>query len=52
MCIITDENNIVVSISLIPGLKPIPMGWSMYFPVSCKGINIGDSYFLGVDDGN
>ena len=33
MCIITDENHIVVSVSLIPGLGSIPSNWHVYFPV-------------------
>jgi len=33
MCVITDRNHIVVSISLIPGLGNMPVGFHMYFPV-------------------
>lgn len=45
MCIITDENDKVVSISLIPGLGEIPNSYHVYFPVVLnKVINIGDIY--------
>jgi len=33
MCVITDQNNKVVSLSIIPGLDPIPKGFHCYFPV-------------------
>jgi len=33
MCVITDENDVVVSVSLIPGMSKIPVGWHCYFPV-------------------
>ena len=33
MCVITDENYIVKSVSLIPGLNlTIPEGWHLFFP--------------------
>lgn len=32
MCIITDENNIVVSVSFIPGLEIVPSNYHVYFP--------------------
>jgi len=32
MCIITDNNHIVISISLIPGTGEIPNNWHVYFP--------------------
>jgi hypothetical protein len=45
MCIITDENNIIVSISFIPGLGIIPEGYNVYFPVKdITGLNEGDIY--------
>lgn len=47
MCIITDENHIVKSISLIPGLGSIPANWHCYFPANCKYIDApkeGDVY--------
>ncbi len=31
-CVITDENDIVVSISMIPGTKLIPNNYNVYFP--------------------
>lgn len=33
MCVITDSNHIVVSVSLIIGLADIPDGFHVYFPV-------------------
>ena len=33
MCVITDENHIVKSVSFIPGLGNIPADWHCYFPV-------------------
>lgn len=33
MCVITDENNVVKSVSLIPGIGYLPEGWHCYFPV-------------------
>jgi len=46
MCIITDENNIVQSISLIPGVGLIPENWHCYFPVDlpADGLREGDTY--------
>ena len=45
MCIITDENHIVVSISLIPGLGYIPSNWHCYFPANCVDLpQEGDHY--------
>lgn len=32
MCVITDEKDIVVSVSLIPGIGHIPNGYHVYFP--------------------
>jgi hypothetical protein len=41
MCIITDENDIVVSVSLIPGINQIPSRFKVYFPfvgdLPCEG---------------
>ncbi len=34
MCVITDNNHIVVSVSFIPGLDDIPLGFHLYFPVN------------------
>jgi len=49
MCIITDENNKVVSISLIPGLGDIPNNYHVYFPVVLdKTINIGNIYIQDI----
>jgi len=33
MCIITDNEHIVRSVSIIPGLVEMPEGWHCYFPV-------------------
>ena len=46
MCIITDENHIVQSVSLIQGLAHIPSNWHMYFPAECLDSipNEGDYY--------
>ena len=45
MCIITNECNIVISISLIPGLDTIPSNWHCYFPADCRDLpNEGDYY--------
>ncbi len=45
MCIITDENHIVQSVSLIPGLTQIPENWHCYFPAKCARLpNEGDYY--------
>lgn len=33
MCVITDENHVVMSVSLIPGLGTLPEDWHCYFPV-------------------
>ena len=45
MCVITNENHEVVSISLIPGLGFIPNGYHCYFPV--KDIPAMGSIFKG-----
>jgi len=45
MCVITDENDIVVSISLIPGVNNIPVGYKVYFPVeNIEGVYVGSIY--------
>lgn len=44
MCIITDENDIVVSVSLIPGVNPIPPQFNVYFPVTGDLPREGDTY--------
>jgi len=47
MCIITDENHIVQSVSLIPGTGFIPGNWHCYFPANCTVGNLpqeGDYY--------
>ena len=36
MCIITDNNHKVFSISLIPGLTEVPISWHIYFPAKCS----------------
>jgi hypothetical protein len=38
MCIITDENNVIVSISFIPGCNPISSKYKVYFPVDITGV--------------
>lgn len=43
MCVITNEDNIIIEISLIPGLIEIPIGWHLYFPVT-KSVKLGDVY--------
>jgi hypothetical protein len=49
MCIITNENNIVVSVSLIPGLGTMPLTYHCYFPVTDNLPKIGDIY-IGEDE--
>lgn len=44
MCVITDKNDVVVSVSLIPGVNPIPSQFNVYFPVVGKLPNEGDVY--------
>lgn len=44
MCIITDENNIVISISLIPGLGSMPSNYHCYFPVTSELPKLGEVY--------
>jgi len=44
MCVITDENNVVVSISFIPGVDPIPLCFNVYFPVVGELPSMGDVY--------
>ena len=44
MCIITDENNVVVSISLIRGINEISDKFNVYEYVDAKGVSIGDTY--------
>lgn len=45
MCVITDENNIIVSISLIRGLKHIPEQFNVYEYVELKpGMCVGERY--------
>lgn len=44
MCIITDENDIVVSVSLIPGTNPIPSNYNVYFPVNGQLPKEGERY--------
>lgn len=44
MCIITDSQNIVKSLSLIPGLEPIPLGWIIYFPWVGELPQVGDTF--------
>jgi len=36
MCIITDSNHVVVSVSLIGGLEEIPACYNVYFPYDGK----------------
>lgn len=50
MCIITNENDIVVSVSLIPGVNPIPSTFNIYFPVRDGIPRIGDVYKPNSDD--
>jgi hypothetical protein len=44
MCVITDENDVVVSVSLIPGIRPIPSRFKVYFPVVGELPREGDVY--------
>lgn len=44
MCIITNRENIIVSISLIPGVGTIPIGYNVYFPVDKNDLQEGDYY--------
>ncbi len=46
-CIITDENDIVISISMIPGVvRNIPERYNIYFPAKKDGIE-GEKYTEG-----
>ena len=44
MCIITNTEHIVVSVSLIPGLSNIPESFHCYFPVKGLIPKEGDYY--------
>jgi len=44
MCIITNENDVVVSVSLIPGIQLIPDNFNVYFPVVGELPCCGDIY--------
>jgi hypothetical protein len=45
MCIITDINDIVVEMALIPGLNPINKHYNVYFPYAGKIIpQLGDKF--------
>ena len=44
MCVITGENDVVVSVSLIPGVNPVPLRFKVYFPVVGKLPHEGDVY--------
>ena len=44
MCVITDQNHVVVSISLIPGVGYIPPSFHVYFPVVGELPKEGDVY--------
>jgi hypothetical protein len=52
MCVITDENHIVVSVSLIFGAAEINSRLNVYFPVVGDIPSVGDM-FIGkrLDDG-
>jgi hypothetical protein len=43
-CVITDENHVVKSVSLIPGLAHIPSDWHCYFPFMGDFPEIGTIY--------
>lgn len=44
MCVITDNNHIVVSVSFICGCNMIPEGFHVYFPVVGYIPSEGDFY--------
>ncbi len=49
MCIITNDEHVVVSISLLPGLGNIPDSYHVYFPYKGELPNQGD-YFNPKND--
>ena len=50
MCVITDENNVVISVSLIPGVNPIPSRFNVYFPVVGDLPSVGQIYKPAPED--
>ena len=45
MCVITNTEDVVVSISLIPGVGTILEGYHVYFPVKANELpQVGDVY--------
>ena len=44
MTVITDENDIVVEVCLIPGLGAFPPGYHVYFPVCGDIPSIGSVF--------
>ena len=44
MCVITDNNNIIISISLIRGLDAINDRFNVYEYVDINGLHIGGYY--------
>jgi hypothetical protein len=44
MTVITDENDIVVEVCLIPGTGSFPKGWHVYFPVIGEWPTIGSKF--------
>lgn len=44
MCVITDEDHIVRSVSFIPGLGNISADWHCYFPVTGPLPSVGEVY--------
>lgn len=50
MCVITDENNKVISVSLIPGVRPIPAYLRVYFPVTGDIPSVGETWIPNEND--
>lgn len=44
MVVVTDENDIVIQVALIPGTIEVPESFHIYFPVKEKLPNIGEKF--------
>lgn len=49
-CVITNKNDVVVSVSLIPGVQEIPPNLNVYFPVTGDLPKKGDVYVPKPED--